>query len=204
MELSRNVEWSELTWLNHCRDSALPYRSDFDQVNDDFQFVLEMDDDGNLRMRQVGLFLDALFGGTLAGREFASLFDEPHRPYLNKELKAVFEKPSKLYLNTMTEDGDVQFGILPVSADYGPVNYAIGAVSLEAVPEHSVFLLGIHQMESISLLEEKKDLKYGFAEDRAGFGGAPRSPFKLIQGGGAAAPRSRPGLKVIQHIKREP
>lgn len=205
MELSPNLEKTELNWLDHCRGEALPYRSDFNAIDDDYQFVLEYGDDDRIRLRHVGLFVEALLGTSLAGREFPTLFAQPHRKNVELHLQNMFHNPSKLFLDSFSKAGDIQFGLFPFTADYGPLKYAIGATSLDKVPVCNVPSLGVQNIEVIQLAEEKPAKKYGFAEERAGFSGAPaRAGFQVIEGGGAGAPLGRPGLKVIDNVKREP
>lgn len=201
---ARNIEWTELKWLSNADGKVLPYRSEYENVNDDFQFLLERDANGSVRMRRVGMFMEGLFGGMLAGREFAQLFKEGRRTELLGELETVFSGPSKIFVQAMADEDEVEFGIFPVSSDYGPVDFAIAAVNLDEMPQSHVTQLGIASIQKTPLYEEKKELRYGFAEGRAGFSGAPRSNFRVIQGGGEGGKRPALDLNVIQNVKREP
>ncbi len=201
-----NIEATELQWETHSHDDGEPYRGDIVQIDNDYQFLLERDEEGEIRMRHVGFYMEALFCSMLAGRRFASLFSVPHQPLFQNELDALFLEPAKLYLSSISDHSDVSFGLFPVRADFGPTDYAIGAISLQELPDYSVTTLGVRCVEKVKLVQDEKSLRYGFAEERAGFGEPASSPFRLIQGGGEGLSGAKPkaGFKLIQHVKREP
>ncbi len=201
---ARNIEWTELKWLNNREGKTLPFRANFLQFDDDFQFLLERDEEGNVRLRHVGFFLEALFGSSLVGREFQTLFAQNEQVIFCQDMESLFAEPAKIYMKSIANNMEVQFGLFPVCDDYGPVNYALGAVSLEAVPDNNINSLEITDLERVSLRATKKELKYGFAEGASGFSGAPRAKFRLIEGGASNTSPSRPGLQVIHNVKREP
>lgn len=203
-EHSQNVEWTELKWMNRAHGLTLPYRSDFVNLDGDFQFLLQRDEEGVAVMRRAGLFLEALFGQTLAGRNFSKLFSAESQEFTKHQISEMFDGPSKIYIQSLTMESEVEFGLFPVSSDYGPVEYALGAVSLERIPKQVVTQLELKKIEKFSLQKPQQELKYGFAEDSVGFAGAPRARFEVIQGGGMGGANINPELQVIYNVKREP
>ncbi len=201
---SKNINCTELHWLSQSGSKPLPYRGAYQKLNDDFQFLLERDSIGRIQMRRVGMFVEGLFGGTLVGREFSQLFEPERRDELAVELNAVFSVPAKTFVQAMADGDEIEFGIFPVSSDYGPVDFAVGAINLEEMPQKRITHLSLANVNKIPLFEEKKELRYGFAEGRSGFSGAPRANFKLIQGGGEGGKPAALDLNVIQNVKREP
>ncbi len=207
-QMEHNIETTALQWEGNLHDDGEPFRCDIVQIQEDYQFLLERDEQGEIRMRHVGFYVEALFGSMLAGRRFSSLFSVPHQPLFQNELNALFDDPSKLYLSSVSDHGDISFGLFPVRADFGPTSFAIGAISLRELPDYSVSTLGVRSVEKVTLVQDTASPQYGFAEGRAGFGGQNGSPFRLIQGGAGREnlnpAKSRPGFKLIHHVKREP
>lgn len=195
-----NFENHENLWKEECRGAAPPFHYQMARKLADFQFMLEKIDN-RLIVRNSGIFLDAIWGSSISGRNFVDLFRNARLKKLDESCQNMLQFTNKVTISTTI---GLRFQLLPISADYGGLEFAMGAVNIDKMPEVSLGHLAIENIFSLSLHRKRAEMAYALAEPKADFQ-YHRPQFQVINGGGAKiGAKTEPILQTINNPKREP
>lgn len=192
-------------WKTKQRSDAPPFRYEFSKLNENVQFLLSYDAVSGHKIRCSGLFFDGLIGSSVVGRTISSLFNPEDQSHVNEVVNRVFTGPAIAKLEIQTADDPIEIVLLPIRAEHGSVEYAFGAINLEAMPEFASPKISLLKTEVNELRNAPPTYVVGFAEEKASFAHKAAPSFRVIEGDQMVKGRIKKSvLKIIQNFKREP
>ncbi len=192
-------------WKEKQRSDAPPFRYDFNNLDENVQFLLSYDAVSGHKIRCSGLFFDGLIGSSVVGRTVASLFNSKDQKHVHETVNRVFTGPAIVKLEIQTADKPIELVLLPIRAEHGPVEYAFGAINLDSMPEFASPKISLLKANVNELRNAPSTFAVGFAEEKATFAHKARPSFKVIDGDQMRKGSIKKSVfKIIQNIKREP
>ena len=193
-------------WKSKFHGNTPPFRYDFENIDKNAQFLLTYDPVNGHKIRSAGLYFEMLLGATIIGRTLESLFEPNSQVNISATLNSIFNGPSIAKLNiSIHNDYQTQIALMPVRAEHGPIEYALGVINLESYPEQSAPKLTLQSTEIINLRQRDQQKVAGFAEEKSEFKHKTKPQFRVIDGDiGFKEQARRIELQVVHNFKREP
>ena len=205
MALAQLIEDTIEQWKSKKRSDAPPFRYEFNDLDQNMQFLLSYNASTGHKIRCSGLFFDGLIGSSVVGRSIASLFKSEDQNHVNDSVNRVFTGPAMVTLEIQTTDKPIELVLLPIRAEHGPIEYAFGAVNLESMPEFASPKISLIKSNVKELRDAPSSFAVGFAEGKSSFSHKSAPSFKVIDGNNLAKGRIKKSvLKIIHSFKREP
>lgn len=193
------------SWKGKRRGESPPFRYEFDSLNQDIQFLLKYDPENGHKIRLAGLFFESLIGTSLTGRSLPSLFEPEQQTEVNHVVDRLFNGPAIAKLKIVANEKELLMALLPVRADHGPIEFAIGVINIETMPIHSQPKLKYLSSEVVELRKSAEAKVMGFAEDKSSFNHQKTPKFQVINGEGSMrADMRKIELELVKSFKREP
>jgi hypothetical protein len=192
-----------------------PYRAEIDprQFESALEnmFIIEKISPEAMRIRLAGMRICEMMGMEVRGMEPGFLVSADDRLRFDRLLNVVMGEPAvvELKLDAPGRVGRHQATMLlmPLRSDFGDINRVLGCASGDS--EHFAAPLAFEIRDvAVTPIEpsaatESRDAMPGFAEDRAGFEGAPAAPrLRSIEGNPNAPAKPREGspkLRVVDN-----
>lgn len=190
-----------------------PYRAEIDprQFESALEnmFIIEKITPDTMRIRLAGMKICEMMGMEVRGMEPGFLVDPEDRVRFGRLLNVVMGEPAvvELKLDAPGRVGRHQATMLlmPLRSDFGDINRVLGCASGDTEHFAAPLAFAIRDVSVTpiepSVAAEARDPMPGFAEEQAGFAGAPGAPqLRSIEGNPNAPARPREGAPKLRVI----
>ncbi len=192
-------------WEKNKRGLSPPFRYDWDPRETQSQFIIDCRAENTFKIRSAGILVEKLIGICLAGRGFPSLFFKHVSDPVKSGLISTIDEPGLFSMTITTEQKKYPIMFMPLRADSGPIEFAVGVIEIDKEPLHSSPLLGAEDFNFESIRHTPLKNASGFAEEPAGFKRQVRQSLRVIEGDRHHIEMlSQNKLSLVKSIKREP